>query len=334
MAPRATSVLALDSSEAAAAATVDNARSNGLGNVIVRAVNVFDELRELEIAGTSFDTVVLDPPAFAKNRGAVERALAGYKEINLRALRLLRPGGYLLTCSCSYNVDEALFLETVRQAAVDAPASVSLVEKRLQARDHPVLVWRARDILFKVFGIAKASLTVQEENMLRSLLLVPMLLLAVAAPAAAQWEPGVRAGVSADPDQFYFGGHVETRPLIDRLSFRPNVEVGFGDDCDTCRAQLRVRLLDPGRPAAVARVFRRRPGRQHLFGRRESRHGRRLQPARRRPTPRRIVHGSQDRHRRQSRLQIHRGVRVRQTLSRPNRRCGLHFPGRSSNMKA
>ena len=66
--------------------------------------------------------------------------------------------------------------------------------------------------------------------MLRSLLLVPMLLLAVAAPAAAQWEPGVRAGVSADPNQFYFGGHVETRPLIDRLSFRPNVEIGFGDD--------------------------------------------------------------------------------------------------------
>jgi len=83
---------------------------------------------------------VLDPPAFAKNRAAVERAIAGYKEINLRALRLLRPGGYLLTCSCSYNIDESQFLDTVHQAAIDAPASVSLVEKRMQGRDHPVLV--------------------------------------------------------------------------------------------------------------------------------------------------------------------------------------------------
>jgi 23S rRNA (cytosine1962-C5)-methyltransferase len=70
----------------------------------------------------------------------VDRALAGYKEINLRALRLLRPGGHLITCSCSYNVDEALFLDVLHAAAVDARAAVWLVEKRMQARDHPVLV--------------------------------------------------------------------------------------------------------------------------------------------------------------------------------------------------
>jgi 23S rRNA (cytosine1962-C5)-methyltransferase len=140
MAPRASSVLALDSSEPAVAAVATNACANGLTNVTARAVNVFDELREMEIAGAAFDTIVLDPPAFAKNRAAVERAIAGYKEINLRALRLLRPGGYLLTCSCSYNIDESLFLDTVYQAAIDAPATVSLVEKRMQARDHPVLI--------------------------------------------------------------------------------------------------------------------------------------------------------------------------------------------------
>ena len=90
--------------------------------------------------GAKFDTIVLDPPAFARNRSAVERALTGYKEINLRALRLLAPGGHLITCSCSYNVGEALFLEVVQAAAADARATVSLVEKRLQSRDHPVLL--------------------------------------------------------------------------------------------------------------------------------------------------------------------------------------------------
>ena len=103
---------ALDSSAAAVAADAATTRArNGLTNVEVREANVFDELRELEIAGERFDTIVLDPPAFAKNKAAVERAIAGYKEINLRALRLLEPGGHLVTCSCSYNVDEALFID-------------------------------------------------------------------------------------------------------------------------------------------------------------------------------------------------------------------------------
>lgn len=140
MAARARSVVALDSSAAAVAATVDNARSNHLDNVEVREANVFDELRELEISRARFDTIALDPPAFAKNKSAVDRALAGYKEINLRAMRLLRPGGHLVTCSCSYNVDETMFLNVLQEAAADAHAEMGLVEKRAQARDHPMLL--------------------------------------------------------------------------------------------------------------------------------------------------------------------------------------------------
>jgi 23S rRNA (cytosine1962-C5)-methyltransferase len=140
IAPRADRVLALDSSAAAAAAARENAALNGLTNVEIREANVFDELRELESAGESFDTIVLDPPAFARNRAAVGRAVAGYKEINLRAMRLLAPGGHLITCSCSYNVSEGLFLDVLRDAAIDARRTMVLVEKRLQARDHPVLL--------------------------------------------------------------------------------------------------------------------------------------------------------------------------------------------------
>ena len=117
MARAVRAVLALDSSAPAVAATRANAARNGLTNVEVREANVFDELRELEIARERFDTIVLDPPAFAKNKAAVERAVAGYKEINLRALKLLAPGGILVTCSCSYNVDESAVPRDPRAAA-------------------------------------------------------------------------------------------------------------------------------------------------------------------------------------------------------------------------
>jgi 23S rRNA (cytosine1962-C5)-methyltransferase len=140
MAARAEHVLAIDSSAAAVAATRANAALNGLANVEAREANVFDELRELAIAGATFDTIVLDPPAFAKNKAAVPRAVAGYKEINLRAIKLLRPGGHLLTCSCSYHVGEAGLLDIVADAASDARATLALVEKRMQSRDHPVLL--------------------------------------------------------------------------------------------------------------------------------------------------------------------------------------------------
>jgi 23S rRNA (cytosine1962-C5)-methyltransferase len=140
LAPKCDSVLAVDISEDAVARIRANAAANGLGHVEARAMNVFDELRELERLGSRFDTIVLDPPAFAKNKASVRKALSGYKEINLRALKLLEPGGFLVTCSCSYNVTEELFLEVVADAAADAHAEVSLVEKRAQGRDHPVLL--------------------------------------------------------------------------------------------------------------------------------------------------------------------------------------------------
>ena len=140
LAPQCQSVLAIDISEDAVARIRENAARNGLANVEARAMNVFDELRELERTGARFDTIVLDPPAFAKNKASVAKALSGYKEINLRALRLLEPGGFLVTCSCSYNVSESMFLDVVAAAAADVGADVSLVEKRAQGRDHPMLI--------------------------------------------------------------------------------------------------------------------------------------------------------------------------------------------------
>ncbi len=140
MARRAETVLAIESSASAVAVLRDNAARNGATNVEGREANVFDELRELEVSGARFETIVLDPPAFAKNRASVDRAAAAYKEINLRALKLLAPGGHLLTCSCSHHVDDALFQAILESAAADAHASIVLVERRLQARDHPVLL--------------------------------------------------------------------------------------------------------------------------------------------------------------------------------------------------
>ena len=133
-------VEAVDISAEAVARIGENADRNRLSNVAPREANVFDELRRLEKAGERYDTIVLDPPAFAKNKASVPNALAGYKDINLRALRLLDPGGYLVTCSCSYNVDEATFAEVVYEASVDSHVPVTVVEKRMQGRDHPVLL--------------------------------------------------------------------------------------------------------------------------------------------------------------------------------------------------
>lgn len=140
LAPKCDTVEALDVSADAVARITANAAANALTNVNARETNVFDELRHLERDGARYDTIVLDPPAFAKNKASIRNALAGYKEINLRALRLLNPGGYLVTCSCSYNVDEAMFAEVVFEASADAHVPVTIVEKRMQGRDHPVLL--------------------------------------------------------------------------------------------------------------------------------------------------------------------------------------------------
>jgi 23S rRNA (cytosine1962-C5)-methyltransferase len=155
MAPACSEVIAVDISDEAVARIDANAARNGITNIQTRVMNVFDELRELERRGERFDTIVLDPPAFAKNKAAVPKALSGYKEINLRALKLLRPGGFLVTCSCSYNVSEAMFADVLAAAAVDAHADIVVVEKRMQGRDHPVLMTVPETYYLKCFVLRK-----------------------------------------------------------------------------------------------------------------------------------------------------------------------------------
>jgi 23S rRNA (cytosine1962-C5)-methyltransferase len=157
MAPHVDHVLALDASADAVAAITTNARRHGFDNLEAREDNVFDALRELERAEERFDTIVLDPPAFAKHKGAVPKAISGYKDINLRALRLLNPGGHLITCTCSAHVDEGMFGGIVLSAATDAQVSVVVVEKRMQARDHPVLLSVPETYYLKCFVLRRAA---------------------------------------------------------------------------------------------------------------------------------------------------------------------------------
>src|SRR5438132_5813018 len=140
MASACESVIGIDISADAVNAAKRNAELNGAKNIEFRTANVFDALREFETAGERFDTIVLDPPAFAKNRATVKSAARGYKEINLRALKLLNAGGVLITCTCSYHISEQMFLEIIGDAALDARRRVQLIEKRGQSRDHPVLM--------------------------------------------------------------------------------------------------------------------------------------------------------------------------------------------------
>jgi 23S rRNA (cytosine1962-C5)-methyltransferase len=157
LAPHVIEVTALDVSEDATALLERNAARNGLANVYARTTNVFDELRTLERMGETFDSIVLDPPAFAKSRAAIPKAVSGYKEINLRALKLLKPGGFLITCSCSYHVNEAAFAEVILDAALDARVDVSVVEKRMQGRDHPVVLGMPETYYLKCFILRKLA---------------------------------------------------------------------------------------------------------------------------------------------------------------------------------
>lgn len=117
-----------------------NQQLNGISNVHFREGNSFDILKEYDDAGRRFQMVILDPPAFAKNRESLPAAQRGYKEINLRALKILEPGGFLVTCSCSYHISEALFLQLLAEAANDAHRAITVVERRTQAKDHPILL--------------------------------------------------------------------------------------------------------------------------------------------------------------------------------------------------
>ncbi|MGE5326296.1 MAG: class I SAM-dependent rRNA methyltransferase [Deltaproteobacteria bacterium] len=140
MAGRCETVLGVDSSAEALQLARRNQELNGFSNVEWKEANCFDFLKAADQAGERFDTIVLDPPPFARHKSNVESALRGYKELNLRALKMLTPGGILITCSCSFHVSEADLLEAVAEAALDAHRTVSVMERRTQSRDHVILL--------------------------------------------------------------------------------------------------------------------------------------------------------------------------------------------------
>ena len=140
IADRCEHVEGVDMAPAAIVAAKRNQHLNSTRNVNFREGNTFDILKEYDEAGRQFQMVILDPPAFAKNRDSIPAAHRGYKEINLRALKLLKPGGFLLTCSCSYHISEPLFLQILAEAANDVGKHIIVCERRTQAQDHPILL--------------------------------------------------------------------------------------------------------------------------------------------------------------------------------------------------
>ena len=135
----AAEVTGVDISDYACECARENAALNGLNNVQFVAANVFDLLKEKTAEGDRYDVIILDPPAFTKTRSAVDAAVRGYKEINLRAMKLLRDGGYLITCSCSQHILPQMFQGIVQSAAADTHTRLQQVEFRTQGRDHPIL---------------------------------------------------------------------------------------------------------------------------------------------------------------------------------------------------
>jgi 23S rRNA (cytosine1962-C5)-methyltransferase len=140
MAPRCESVEAVDSSAAALAMAARNRDANALTGIEFVQADLFDYLASQRAAHRRFSTIVLDPPAFAKSRSAVEGAARGYREINRRALEMLEPGGVLVTCSCSHHLSESALLEIVAAAALDAGKTLRVLERRTQSADHPILL--------------------------------------------------------------------------------------------------------------------------------------------------------------------------------------------------
>jgi len=155
----AVSVLGVDASELATEQARKNAELNGLSDTVkFQCADVFELLPELERAGEQFDVVILDPPAFTKSRNSVKNAVRGYREINIRGLKLVKDGGYLCTCSCSHFMTPELFTETIAQAARDAHVRLRQVEYRTQAADHPIL-WAANEsyyLKFYIFQVVKS----------------------------------------------------------------------------------------------------------------------------------------------------------------------------------
>lgn len=136
----ASSVLGVDASELGVAQAEENASLNGLSDrVKFTCADVFDLLPQLESQGEQYDVVILDPPAFTKSRNSIKNAVKGYREINLRGMKLVKDGGYLATCSCSHFMDPELFAKTIREAAAGVHKRLRQVEYRTQAADHPIL---------------------------------------------------------------------------------------------------------------------------------------------------------------------------------------------------
>lgn len=154
----AKSVLGVDASELGVEQARENARLNGLENIVkFECADVFELLPALEEKGEQFDVIILDPPAFTKSRNSVKNAIKGYREINLRAMKLLKDGGYLATCSCSHFMTPELFTETIGQAAKNVHRRLRQIEYRTQAPDHPIL-WAAEEsyyLKFYTFQVCK-----------------------------------------------------------------------------------------------------------------------------------------------------------------------------------
>lgn len=149
----ASDVLGVDASQLAVDQATENARLNGLENTVrFQCADVFELLPGLEAKGESYDVVILDPPAFTKSRNSVKNAVKGYREINVRGLKLVRNGGYLVTCSCSHFMEPELFAKTIREAATGAHKRLRQVEFRTQACDHPIL-WAADQSYYLKFYI-------------------------------------------------------------------------------------------------------------------------------------------------------------------------------------
>lgn len=149
----AQSVLGVDASQLAVEQAEENAALNGLSDrVKFQCADVFELLPELERSGERFDVVILDPPAFTKSRNSIKNAVKGYREINLRAMKLVKNGGYLATCSCSHFMDYELFTKTIHQAAANVHKRLRQVEYRTQAPDHPIL-WAADESYYLKFYI-------------------------------------------------------------------------------------------------------------------------------------------------------------------------------------
>lgn len=151
----AKSVLGLDISESAVAQATKNAELNGLGDVCTfQAVNAFDVLKQWGKEGRQYDVVMLDPPAFTKNRENIQKAIAGYKEINLRGMKLTKPGGFLVTSSCTNLISPELFINTINMAAKDAKRKLRQVTFKAQASDHPI-IWGIENTNYLKFLIVQ-----------------------------------------------------------------------------------------------------------------------------------------------------------------------------------